>query len=154
MMLITHLSLALLLGLLILRQGLPLINKYFFIALLLIGSILPDADCAGSIIGRKIKPISLFFKHRGFFHSLLFGVIIGITLFIITRNSYSTPCYALGFITGFLSHLFLDSLTRTGVCFFWPSKIRIRGSLRTNGLFDWLLFTLLLILILMNQCLA
>jgi membrane-bound metal-dependent hydrolase YbcI (DUF457 family) len=38
-----------------------------------------------------------------------------------------------------LSHLMLDSLTPKGIPLFWPSKKRLNGSIRTTGLFDWIL---------------
>ena len=142
MMFITHMSFALFLGLLVLRRVNTPINNYLFMAVILIASILPDIDCADSFIGRKINPLSFLFKHRGFFHSLIMAVILGIIVFFITQNSY----YALGFITGFLSHLFLDSLTKTGTAFFWPSKARIRGVFGTGRLTDWILLIVFILL--------
>lgn len=143
MMFLTHMSFALFLGLLITKYAGVLIDKYFFLAFILFGSVLPDIDCADSLIGRKFKLLSLFFKHRGFFHSIILMIILAIVVFGITRNSY----YSLAIIIGFLSHLFLDSLTRAGIAPFWPSKLRVRGIFKTSRLFDWILFGVLWVLI-------
>ena len=136
MMFLTHLSFSLFLGLLITKYAGVLIDKYFFLAFILFGSVLPDIDCADSLIGRKFKLLSLFFKHRGFFHSIISMIILAIIVFLITNKAY----YSLAIIIGFLSHLFLDSLTRAGIAPFWPSKLRVRGIFKTSRLFDWILF--------------
>ena len=136
MMFLTHLSFSLFLGLLITKYAGVLIDKYFFLAFILFGSVLPDIDCADSFIGRKFKLLNLFFKHRGFFHSITLMIILAIIVFLITNKAY----YSLAIIIGFLSHLFLDSLTRAGIAPFWPSKLRVRGIFKTSRLFDWILF--------------
>ena len=140
-MIITHMSFALFIALLITNYiNIPAINtpvgKYFLIVFTLLGSLVPDIDAADSIIGRKFKPISMFLRHRGFFHSIILMVILGILMFIITQNSY----YTLAIMLGFVSHLVMDGLTRAGIPAFWPSKLRIRGRFRTRSLSDWLLF--------------
>ena len=136
MMFLTHLSFALFLGLLIIKNIFIPVSNYIFVALILLASLLPDIDCADSLIGRKFKLLSLFFKHRGFFHSIILMIILTIIVFLITNKAY----YSLAIIIGFLSHLFLDSLTRAGIAPFWPSKLRVRGIFKTRKLFDWILF--------------
>jgi len=142
MMFITHMSFALFLGLLtISRIALP-VNQVIFLAILLFASLLPDIDSAYSLLGSKVKVVSLAFRHRGVIHSILTMMIFGIMLIIITPNFY----YLLAFVIGYLSHLMLDSLTPKGVPLFWPAKKRLNGSIRTTGLVDWLLLSLFFIL--------
>ena len=135
MMFITHLSFALLLGLLVIRFTSLSVNNFYFLAFILIGSFLPDIDSANALIGKKIKPLSSFLMHRGFIHSMLVMVLFTVIVMLVTQN----PGCALGFMLGFLSHLILDGLTITGIAFFWPSQLRVRGKLRTGGLLEWIL---------------
>jgi len=147
MMFITHLAFALFLGLLTLRIfNLP-VYTLIFLAFILLGALLPDIDSADSFIGRKVKPLSLFFKHREFWHSITAMIFFTIIVFLIAQN-----IYALALAIGYLSHLILDSLTRGGIAFFWPSKMRIKGKLKTRGIVDLMLlvaFALLDLLLLL-----
>ena len=142
MMFLTHASVGLFIGLLILKLASLPVNETVFLVLLVLGSIFPDIDNTKSVLGRRIKPLSMLFKHRGFFHSILPAVIIGIIIFLITSNSYYTAAY----IVGFLSHLLIDSLTPGGINFFWPSKLKLKGKLVTGSVFDWALLVIFIIL--------
>jgi inner membrane protein len=142
MMFITHLSFALLLGFMAVKFSSLPVSKYFFLLAIVLGSLLPDLDSATSFIGKKFKLVSLFFRHRGVIHSVVFLTGFSIIFFLITKNFY----YFLAFATGYLSHLLLDSMTPSGVAFFWPSKVRIRGRIKTTGLVDIILLILFIIL--------
>lgn len=61
--------------------------------LVAIGSLLPDADCRNSYVGRFL-PMWLFTKHRGFLHT----IDVALILMVIS--------FPLGL--GYLSHLALD----------------------------------------------
>ncbi|KYK25744.1 hypothetical protein AYK26_01880 [Euryarchaeota archaeon SM23-78] len=137
MMFLTHISFALFIGILKIRL-IPLpIDKYLFLAIVVLAALLPDLDTQ-SFISKKSRLgfLRLFFEHRGFFHSILPMVFFMILAFLITGNPY----YSLAVLIGFASHLVFDSLTKKGVAWFWPSKLRIRGKFRTGGLIDWGLF--------------
>ena len=136
MMFLTHLSFALFLGLLIIKNAFIPVDYYTFLAIILLGSLLPDIDCATSLIGRKFKLLNFFFEHRGFFHTIVLMIIITILVFLITKNYY----YSLAIILGFSSHLFLDGFTLKGITPFWPSKLRFKGIFKTGRLFDLILF--------------
>jgi inner membrane protein len=140
MMFITHIGFALLLGLLTVRFSSLPVNKYLFIATIIFASLLPDLDSGTSLIGNRFKLGSLFLKHRGVIHSVAFLTGFSIVFFLLTENFY----YFLAFAAGYLSHLLLDSMTPSGVAFFWPGKNRIRGSIRTTGLWDLLIFFVLI----------
>ncbi|MBN2459666.1 metal-dependent hydrolase [Candidatus Woesearchaeota archaeon] len=135
MMFITHISLGLLLGLIIVKSTALPVSQSLFIGAIILGSLFPDIDSATSFIGKRMKLVSLFFKHRGAIHSLPVMAACTMLFFIITGNAY----YTMAFLLGYLSHLLIDSLTPMGVAWMWPSKKRIRGALRTTGIFDFLL---------------
>ena len=142
MMFITHAAVALFVGLMKIRF-IPLpINEYVFLAIVVFGALLPDIDTA-SFISRKLKlrSLSLFFKHRGFFHSILQLVFFIIIAFLIS----GCPYYSIAILIGFASHLIFDSLTKQGVAWFWPSKVRIKGRHRTGSWFDWFLLVVFII---------
>lgn len=142
MMFITHMSVALFAGLLKVRLIPIPINKYAFLLIVVFASLLPDID-TDSFISRKLKlkTLSHFFKHRGFFHSIIPMVFLIILAFLITQNIY----YSLAVFIGFASHLFFDSFTTKGTTLFWPHKLRIRGPLKTGGVFDWVFLVCFLV---------
>jgi len=125
----THLLFSLFLSLLFLNVFFVK-QSIFFVAIFVLGSIIPDIDESSSIIGRKLKFVSWFFSHRGFFHSI-FSAIIFSSLVLFLFGLY----YSLVFLTGFISHLFLDSLTKNGVSLFLFDK-KIKGFLVSGGLFE------------------
>lgn len=91
-----------------------------------LGAMLPDIDTTASAIGRICFPISLIierkFGHRTITHSLL-GVVIFSIVFIpllFLRNKQFFLCLVLGY----LSHLILDAVNKTGVPLFYPNLIR------------------------------
>ncbi len=142
MMFITHMSFALFVGLLLTDKFFLPVNKYVFLAIIVFASLLPDIDSAHSLLGRRAKVVSMAFRHRGVIHSLFVMIIFSIILLIITPNLY----YLSAFVIGYFSHLMLDSITPKGIPLFWPSKKRLNGSLKTTGLFDWLLLLIFLAL--------
>jgi len=122
----------------------------FFALILCLGAILPDIDSPNSFINRKIKISKLvivFSKHRGFFHSLfgiLFFFIIG---FMITLFIGLSLIYTAFFCFGYFLHLVADSMTISGVRWFWLSKKgHLQGKIKTGSIFENLLFVTLLIL--------
>jgi membrane-bound metal-dependent hydrolase YbcI (DUF457 family) len=146
MMFLTHLSFALLIGLGLSRISVftanNAFNNYAFLGFLLLGSVFPDIDSGVSFIGRKVKFISFFFRHRGVIHSILALLITSLMVLLIANNWY----YSLAFAIGFLSHLLLDSLNISGVALFWPISRRIKGVFKTMGVFDFVFLLLISIL--------
>jgi len=119
-------------------------NKIIFLIFLLIGTLLPDVDTSRSRIGRKFyfRPLQWFVKHRGIFHSLVFGLIIFGIIYSFNVSA------GFGFFTGWILHLFLDCFTKAGVQVFWPiynKKVGLR-ILKSGGLFEEILFVLLLLI--------
>lgn len=118
------------------------VNQILFMALVLIGAILPDIDHPKSKIGSKIKIISLFFEHRGFFHSFFVLPVIAFVLFYFAGTNY----YSIPLIIGYASHLVTDAATKEGIMPFHPvSKARIRGFIATGGFFEYILFFVIIV---------
>ena len=130
---VTHLTFSLLLFL--------LFGPFFQLALplalfALFGSLLPDLD------------IKLGRLHRKLFHNLWFG--FGFSWLLFALN----PGFCFSFLIGFLSHLLADSLTPTGIWFFWPLGPRISGKIVTGSRGEAVLnlvFILLIALLLVRR---
>lgn len=122
----THLALASALMLLFLPH---INNKFLFVPVILIASLLPDIDSASSQIGRRwfFRPLQWFLKHRGMIHSFTFCIIVSLLL------AFFIPVLSLPFFLGYFSHLFADSLTIEGIRPFWPMKKEISGHMRTGS---------------------
>jgi len=108
-----------------------------------LATIFVDIDSTKSKLGSYwvFRPIQLFFSHRGMIHSILFGLII--SLFIYLLNSFA----GIGFFVGYLCHLLLDFFTKRGIYLFWPlykKKFCLVG-LSSGGILEEILFVLLLL---------
>ncbi len=128
-----------------------------------LAALLPDLDASESKIknltfggyvgGTRVgfKPfapvamvISAAFGHRGVLHSLMFVAILGVGVALIPM---ATQVIWLVILAGYFSHLAIDGLTKSGIEFFWPIRIRI-GLLpkmlrvKTGGIIDYLLLAL------------
>ena len=135
----THLAISIFFILLLL----PFISyKIIFILVALFATYLPDIDTASSKLGRKkiFRPLQVFAKHRGFFHS--FSFLILITLFF----AIFIPVIALGFFVGYASHLLADSFTFEGIMPFYPWKKKSSGSIRTGSIVESAIFLIFLII--------
>ncbi len=137
----THLAFGLLVGLIALRFF--NVNPYLFIPLVLFGALFPDIDHPKSKLGRKIKPLSFFIKifigHRTLFHSLLIPLVLFIIYYILGY------VYILAFLIGFISHLAIDALTKSGINFLYPfAKLKVRGFIETGKLLEHVFLILLI----------
>src|SRR5699024_3043048 len=97
-----------------------------------IGGIIPDICHGGSKIGRKFpllsKIINTLFGHRTFTHSLLFVLLIGLLLSMITQNE----SILIGTMVGVISHLILDAATKNGIKLLYPVQITFRFPFATK----------------------
>jgi membrane-bound metal-dependent hydrolase YbcI (DUF457 family) len=117
-------------------------NQIIFFAVIMIASLFPDIDIAGSHAGRKwyFKPVQWFVKHRGIIHSFTLCVAMS---FVI---AYFVPVLALPFFLGYSVHLFADSLTKDGIRPFWPFKKEVAGSFPTGGKVEEVFFAVFVII--------
>jgi inner membrane protein len=133
MLLKTHLVFAILAIILLVGQ---VESKILFIVMVLVATILPDADSAFSTAGRNLvsRSLQLFVKHRGLIHSLTVGILISLIFAVYW------PVGALGFFVGWSVHMLCDSFTKEGVQAFWPFKVKSTGFISTGGRFEETLF--------------
>lgn len=93
------------------------------VALAATSALLPDLDTRQSLIGKILPflsaPISYHLGHRTFTHSLLFQLLMSGAVIVTLPASYGAAI-----LCGLVSHTFADMLTLSGVCWFWPSRIR------------------------------
>ncbi len=109
--------------------------------LYLAGTLLPDADWllervllrrAKSLISRRTQEFGF---RRGFykamFHNLWALVAFSVTVSVLVPGPRSLVIF---FLLGYLSHLFIDSLTRFGIFWLWPFGYAIgRERFYSNG---------------------
>ncbi|KHO55376.1 MAG: inner membrane protein [archaeon GW2011_AR19] len=117
-------------------------HKIIFIVVSLFATYLPDIDTKNSKLGKKIifRPLQIFVKHRGFFHSFTFLFLATFVLVMIF------PIIAPGFFVGYASHLFADSLTISGITPFFPWKKKLFWKIRTGSFTEGILFFVILII--------
>lgn len=143
MMFYTHLAFSFLIGLLA-TSLLNIKQKILFIFLVCLFGILPDIDSYKSKIGKKIPIISfiinIIFKHRGVFHSIFIPILL---FFAFAFLGYYY--IGLAILLGYLSHVFLDTLTPSGIRLLWPFGFRIKGFIKTNSFLEKILFLFLCI---------
>ncbi|MBI4150997.1 metal-dependent hydrolase [Candidatus Woesearchaeota archaeon] len=134
----THLAIGILCALLVL-PFISVPSKLLFVILVAFGALLPDVDHEKSKINRLCpvtKIIPVFFKHRGFFHSLFVPALIyGVFWY------FNEQFVGLSLVFGYLTHLVSDGMTRMGVNFLHPlSNWQMRGPFETGTFAETLLF--------------
>ncbi len=114
---------------------------FYVLIFVLLATVFVDIDVKSSKFGNRwyFRPLQWVVRHRGIFHSLFFAVLIsliigGINLWV-----------GFGFFVGYLSHLFLDCFTRSGVRLFWPLRFKIKGFVRSGGIIEEVVFVLFLL---------
>ena len=139
----THLAFGLLAGLFILPY-ISVSNKFIFLSLVVLASLIPDIDKPNSKISRKIPVIprilSIFARHRGIFHSVFIALLIfGVFWYFIDKT------YGLALFAGYLSHLLIDGFTKQGVNLLHPvSQLRIAGPIETGKSMEYILLIIII----------
>jgi len=107
-------------------------NWWIFLPLATLGALFPDVDHHNSKINRMVpitKIIPVFFKHRGFFHSIWPAVLLYGGLHFAGLDVVGIPL-----AVGYLAHLGSDCMTRMGCNLLYPvSTMRIQGFIHTDG---------------------
>jgi len=111
----------------------------------MIGSVLPDIDIkwAGMYKGN-----SLLTSHRGITHHVIVGAIFILSIFLIPIF-FHLPTLIMdfykGITVGYISHLFADTLTKSGIPY-WKHKDRIAIKLfRTKSFGEYMFVFALLV---------
>lgn len=140
---VTHLTCGFFLSTFFFYINTSLLSQIMLALTCLFASLFPDIDDSNSLLGRYVPVIGFFSTHRGFFHSIFFLALITATLAVF--HLYSL---ALAFALGFLSHLFLDSLTIQGIRII--PGVRLRGFLRSGSTSEYFIQLVFLGLGLLN----
>ncbi|MBK1632648.1 hypothetical protein CKO31_18250 [Thiohalocapsa halophila] len=87
------------------------------------GALIPDLDSPQSYAGRVLPPFSGWiernFGHRTVTHALLTQAAVGLAAWWLLP-----PGFFMALMAGWVSHSFADMMTPSGVCWFWPSRVR------------------------------
>lgn len=112
----------------------------------IIGAILPDIDLKWS---RMYHGNGLFTSHRGITHHAIIGVIGLISVFLAPIFLHLPTLYSdilKGFVVGYISHLFADTMTKSGIPY-WKHKNRISvGLFRTRSIGEYVFVAVLLLM--------
>ena len=116
-------------------------NKWLFVLVVLLSTLLADIDSEHSLVGRYLvfKPIQFLARHRGVFHSLTFLILVSVffAMFI--------PAIAFAFFLGYGAHLVADSFTKEGIRPFYPLKARYSGWVTSGGRSEVIIFVVFVI---------
>ena len=117
-------------------------------AALAIGTLLPDIDHPTSKISRKLWFVSwiihALFKHRTLTHSVWpVCAAIGISYYY----SWHMHIAVAGFVVGYLSHLFGDWMTKSGVYLLWPLKWKSVNPLpfKTGSAYEYVIANIIMV---------
>jgi inner membrane protein len=125
----THLTIGIATGLALAQTlNLPPKESALIIAAAALGSLLPDIDHPQSMLSGWIPGaglLSIFARHRGITHSLLFCILLPCVLWYALSAEVKLPIpyiYPLGLVLGMCSHLLSDMLTPAGVPLLYPFR--------------------------------
>lgn len=140
----THILFGTILGFILYYNGLK--PEYAFISAL--SAIIPDIDWLIDKVWISRKSIlrkwwKNMFGGRGFHRTILHNLwaLLAINIAILIYTNYNI-FLIIGFTVGFISHLALDSLTKTGIYWLWPygdekvtgsTRIHVKWRIRTGG---------------------
>ncbi|MFC1723483.1 metal-dependent hydrolase [Nanoarchaeota archaeon] len=135
----THITFGFIIALLSLKYLQPE-NQILFAFIVMLASALPDIDHPQSKVGRKFRPISYFFEHRGFFHSFF-----AIAIFTFLTYGFSgSLLYSVAFLLGYASHILADAFSDGGIMPFHPIlKFKLKGFFKTGSAYEYILLVFL-----------
>jgi inner membrane protein len=133
----THIVFSLLIYFLL---GFVLEMPFWVLGFILLSTAFVDVDARHSKFGKKwyFRPLQWLTRHRGVIHSLLAAILL--SLVIGGFNLWA----GFGFFVGYISHLFIDCFTVSGVALFWPFKFKIKGFVKSGSWVEDVIFVLLL----------
>ncbi|MBT7101890.1 metal-dependent hydrolase [archaeon] len=118
-----------------------LVMPIYVLFFVLLATVFVDVDIKNSRFGNHwfFRPLQFMTRHRGVLHSLVAGILLSLVIGAVSLWA------GFGFFVGYVSHLFLDCLTRGGVRLLWPFPWKIKGFVRSGGIFEQVVFVLLLL---------
>jgi inner membrane protein len=122
---------------------------------MVVGSVLPDLDHPRGLVYHFLgfprwvrRGVTRLVGQRGVVHSLLAALIVLVLGLVVCFLVGLNFLVAFGLFGGFLSHLFLDSLTVRGVGWLLPfSKKRVRFVVGTGTMIERLFFFALVVFV-------
>ena len=116
-------------------------NKWLFVLVVLISTLLADVDSEHSFLGSHLafKPIQFLAKHRGIFHSFTFLILVSVFFAMFL------PFLAFPFFLGYGAHIVADSFTKDGIRPFYPLKLRYAGWITSGGKSEVIIFVTFII---------
>ena len=114
---------------------------WYVLIFVLLATAFVDIDIKNSKAGNRwyLRPFQFFTKHRGLLHSLIVGLLLSLIIASISQWA------GFGFFVGYISHLFLDCLTKSGVKLFWPLPWKVKGFVKSGSIVEQVIFVLLLL---------
>jgi inner membrane protein len=114
---------------------------FYVLIFVLLATAFVDIDIKNSKAGNHwyLRPFQWITKHRGLLHSLLFGLLLSLIIASVSQWA------GFGFFVGYVSHLLLDCLTKSGVALFWPLPFKIKGFVKSGGIVEQVVFVFLLL---------
>ncbi len=104
--------------------GINILEKWEYILICIIFSLLPDIDHPGSIMGRIFKPISRFinrnYGHRTITHNLAALAVVCFFAWLVSKGLKTEAPITFLVFGGYFSHLIFDMMTVAGVPLFYP----------------------------------
>ncbi len=135
----THITFGFLIALLGIEYFSPE-NQLLFAFVVILGAAFPDIDHPNSKLGRKFRPISYLFEHRGFFHSFFAIALFSFMVYGISGSLL----YSIAFLLGYSSHILADALSTQGIMPFHPLlKFRLKGVFNTGAIYEYILLVVL-----------
>jgi len=115
---------------------------FWVLGFVLLSTVFVDIDIKNSRFGNRwyFRPLQWVTSHRGVLHSLVACVLI--SLIVGSFNLWA----GFGFFVGYVSHLFLDCFTLSGVRLFWPFGFKVKGFVKSGSWVEDVVFVLILIL--------
>ncbi len=117
-------------------------NKILFCIVMIVATFLPDIDSSRSKIGKSflLRPLQLFFGHRGILHSFTFALMLSVLIFFFSQE------VSIAFFLGYGLHLIADSFTFMGITPFYPISKKWKGLIKTGGWTEAIIFMILVLL--------
>lgn len=117
------------------------VMPFYVLIFVMFSTAFVDVDIRNSKAGNHwyLRPLQFFTRHRGIMHSLAVGLLL--SLIIGSLNLWA----GFGFFVGYVSHLFLDCLTKSGVRLFWPFGFKIKGFVKSGSVIEDIIFVFLLV---------
>ncbi|NJE84455.1 metal-dependent hydrolase [Thermococcus sp. CX2] len=125
-----------------------------FVAVAAFGALFPDIDHPKSYISTKLpigNVVSRYVEHRGAMHTIEAGVVVSLIVGGILGYIVENYVAILWFFVGYMSHLFADSLTVSGITWSkFKGKPHVRWKVRTGTISEGFVFlpTLFIVIIL------